>query len=216
MALESKRFKPPSIEDHEGKLNALFLGSSGEGKSHLMVFLWNKIYYKLYDRCIVMATTLKSPVNTPIYSKMNELFKGHVVKLNYFNIDKLAEIEDSISMGTSSNTLIIIDDAVHLIESTKRQDDNVLSKIINNGRHKHISLWLASQVFKGGSTTLRSGTNMVFCTRFNSMEQAEKVSVFSDYSKKEFLKKYTTATKKKYGFVSIYQGVVYNKFGLML
>jgi len=110
----------------------------------------------------------------------------------------------SISEGKKpANSLIVIDD-VAFSGGLKEKMNGTLSRIFCNGRHINLSVIVTAQKHSQLSTTMRANESGAILFS-NSMNEVEAMAQDFNYleSKKEFVKLFRVATKKRNSFLVV-------------
>tara|TARA_R110001632_G_scaffold59568_3_gene144759 strand:- start:1692 stop:2405 length:714 start_codon:yes stop_codon:yes gene_type:complete len=110
----------------------------------------------------------------------------------------------SISEGKKpANSLIVIDD-VAFSGGLKEKMNGTLSRIFCNGRHINLSVIVTAQKHSQLSTTMRANASGAILFS-NSMNEVEAMAQDFNYleSKKEFVKLFREATKKRNSFLVV-------------
>ena len=201
----------PTPSNNSGGVFNIFLGKSGSGKTYFMVQLIKKFYAKEFDRIIIYAPEYYSERNKSNYQTLRGL-PTQIVLCTYFKKEEVEKIitKTPYYQTGGSRTLLIFDDCVKHFTKYLRHDDNFLSNIAMNGKHRGISCFILSQSLKNIGTTLRTSITAVFLFKTNYVMEVEKYADFTALSKKQFKEIYIKKVWDLHGYpyLAIIDGVI--------
>lgn len=171
---------PYALQSFVSGFNLLINGSSGSGKTNLLVNLMKsqndrkkgirRSFKRIFDNVIVISPSLKT--------LKDDIYKGLKHKYTTFDEDTLEIINDVLDDAEESDddedeppkkTLLIIDDCGSMLKGGLKE--KMFNHLVKNRRHRHLSIICITQKFKDASTTHRSNlTHFIFFKPRNEME----------------------------------------------
>jgi DNA replication protein DnaC len=172
---------PQSLASFHSGFNLLINGSSGSGKTNLLINLLRsrndkqngirRSFKKIFDNVIVISPSLKT--------LKDDVFKGLKHKYSTFDEETLEIINDVLNDAEEDTddedndepkkTLLIMDDCGSMLKGGMKE--KMFNHLVKNRRHRHLSIICITQKFKDASTTHRSNlTHFIFFKPRNELE----------------------------------------------
>lgn len=174
---------------------ALSVGPRHTGKTNMMVdFFLYKYPPDFFDVIVIYCKTVFDDGKWAHVLKMvgDEMIRTSFTEESLL-ADYLTVCEILEKVNPRFKTLFIFDDMIADNISTKQKIDTI-GLISVMGRHKGISLWINSQLFRALAPAMRNNATNIFCFGTNNGLELEKISeeCRGGLTKKEFLKIYNS------------------------
>lgn len=197
------------------KLHTLFIGSTGSGKTNLILnmILRNRMYGYLnyYKKIYIISPSScvdSSFDNVDLYinaydKKKQKKGLGEIELIDTFSSEIVEEIIDEITelyVPNGDRTLILLDDCINELPTSIKP----VQMLFTRGRHMKISVWLSSQAYKKIPKVLRLNAHDVIV--FGDQNKRDIKDIYSEFGSgefNEFYKMYKHMTRKKYDFLQI-------------
>lgn len=200
------------IKEPLPQLHTLFIGSTGQGKTNLILnmILRNKMYGYLsyYKKIYILSPSACVDnsfdiVNEYIDDRSNKK-KSKLASIELipeYNNEILEDIIEEIKEDTDrERTLILLDDCMNELSSNIKQVQTLFSR----GRHYKISVWISTQSYKKIPKVLRTNSNDIIIFGDSSKrELSDLYEEFGTASFEEFFEMYQKATSEPYSFLQI-------------
>ena len=179
-------------------------GSTGSGKTNLMLNLLKKEKLLNYNHVYVYSSTLYQPAYEylGLYYRRLEQFilqqTSKEVKIAHF-FDADDEILNPTSLDKSKNHVMIFDDVM-------LKDQSVIKDYFCRGRHNNVSVfYLCQSLHKIAKHCIRENANMfiLFKQDDKTLKYFHETHISGDMNFAEFKKFCDSAWSKKHGFVVI-------------
>jgi energy-coupling factor transporter ATP-binding protein EcfA2 len=196
----------PSTTEFTIKLpaRAMFAGKTGSGKTKLCLNI-TQTYHRSFKQIIVLCPEKASAGDWANCGFINPKF----VWTEFTNAD-IKGVYDKLSdykqkKGKTYETLIIFDDCLQALQTTKREEAAVWKQLFCNGRHVGISIFFCTQYIKALPIYTRGQFGYVFCGRVNGSEYDAFLREYrpTGVTKKELEAIYTEVTKVNYRFLIV-------------
>jgi len=130
-------------------------------------------------------------------------YNEEMLSMLYDNIED--EFQDAISEDEKpENSLIIIDDVAYSGDLKNYKKQNIIDKLVCNGRHALVSVIFTSQKYSQTSTCLRTNISGAILFGTNAKEVDLIADDMSYYEKKsDFVKMFREQTKKPRSFIVV-------------
>ena len=130
-------------------------------------------------------------------------YDEEMLSMLYDNIED--EFQEAISEDEKPvNSLIIIDDVAYSGDLKNYKKQNIIDKLVCNGRHSLVSIIFTSQKYSQTSTCLRTNISGAILFGTNSKEVDLIAEDMSYYEKKsDFVKMFREKTKKPRSFIVV-------------
>ena len=152
---------------------------------------------KLDNKLDIMATKLEIPEQNRM------MFDEDHLEILYDDWEESFK-EETMNGGKPANRLIIFDDCGYSGSLKNYKKENIIDKLICNGRHMNLSQIYTSQRFSQCSTTLR--TNLTGAILFNtSAKELDLITDDMNYMAKsnDFIKMFRSETKEPRSFLVV-------------
>lgn len=184
----------------EHPFRSYIVGGTGSGKTNYVLNLLTKYYKDYFDDIIVISATAKRV--DPSY-KVLQLDDHQFMPCDERVVARIMELmeEDVEKNGKSQarKILVILDDFIHTKSFLKCKP---LFKLLMQGRHFNISMFLLSQAYHRVPKSLRLNmSNVVYFKGSNKeLEVLAEDYGAPGYSKKEVMNTISKVTSKRYNF----------------
>ena len=161
----------------------LIIGSSGSGKTSLLVNLISKTgqkngYKQSFRKCfhkIIMASPSTETLKKNVFKIPEE---QKYVDFNECMEDLDGHLEASKTEGEQDDekkfNLLILDDVAAALRQN-RQNETHLTKLLQNRRHKNLTCIILVQAYRQLPTQIRNNANAIFLFRPKTMQEQEAV-----------------------------------------
>lgn len=173
-------------------------GSTGSGKTNLMVNLLKKEKILNYSKVYVYSSTLHQPAYEYLKEFYQTLEKFIKVKISYF-FDADSEIVNPSELDKNENHIMIFDDVM-------LKDQTVIKDYFCRGRHNNVSVfYLCQSLHKIAKHCIRENANIfiLFKQDDKTLKYFHETHISGDMDFKEFKQFCDEAWSKKHGFVVI-------------
>jgi hypothetical protein len=209
----SSRWKVYRNKDKEKKYNIssdlhypfriCILGSTGSGKTNLLMNLIFEEYAKILKRVVLMAG--KPDTIGEMKSLHNENKPSFDMELfNKYNDQKVNEIMDKVEED-HKETVFIFEDLT-AFNVFKKNSNNAIDRILMNGRQSLASAIFTAQYYKNLHGSARS-INCSMLILFEVPDDEEKEKIYKEHknglSKEQFFKLLEEHTSEKFSFLAI-------------
>jgi hypothetical protein len=183
---------------------AVIAGSTGCGKTNLMINLLRKARLLNYDHVYVYSSTLHQPAYEYLrqfYRDLERLIfdnENHVVKIAHF-FDADTEIMNPSELDMNKNHIMIFDDVMN-------HDQSVIKDYFCRGRHNSIDVfYLCQSLHKIAKHCIRENANIFILFRQDdkTLKYFHETHISGDMDFTEFKQFCDGAWSKKHGFVVI-------------
>jgi hypothetical protein len=183
---------------------AVIAGSTGCGKTNLMINLLRKARLLNYDHVYVYSSTLHQPAYEYLrqfYRDLERLIfdnENHVVKIAHF-FDADTEIMNPSELDMNKNHIMIFDDVMN-------HDQSVIKDYFCRGRHNSINVfYLCQSLHKIAKHCIRENANIFILFRQDdkTLKYFHETHISGDMDFTEFKQFCDGAWSKKHGFVVI-------------
>jgi hypothetical protein len=180
-------------------------GSTGSGKTNLMINLLKKEKILNYSNVYVYGSTLYQPAYQYLkeyYVHLENYIKGicnENVKIAHF-FDADVKIVNPSELDTNKNHIMIFDDVM-------LKDQTVIKDYFCRGRHNNVNVfYLCQSLHKIAKHCIRENANMfiLFKQDDKTLKYFHETHISGDMDFKEFKTFCDDAWGKKFGFVVIY------------
>lgn len=172
---------PYALQSFHSGFNLLINGSSGSGKTNLLVNLMKsqndrkkgirRSFKRIFDNVIVISPSLKT-LKDDIYKGLKHkytTFDEETLEIINDVLDEAEESYDEDEDETPKKTLLIMDDCGSMLKGGMKE--KMFNHLVKNRRHRHLSIICITQKFKDASTSHRSNlTHFIFFKPRNEME----------------------------------------------
>ena len=206
----SKKFDAPisTLEKHTDffpkNIFCIIAGSTGSGKTNLLVNLLLQKDAINYSDLYVYSTTLHQPAYEYL-KKCFETFekliynKTHkTVKLAHFN-DKDSELVDPSTLPKEQNHVMVFDDVM-------MEDQSMIKKYFCSGRHNNVNIfYLVQSLHKIAKHCIRENANIFILFRQDdkTLKYFHETHISADMDFPEFKKFCDGAFTAKHGFIVV-------------
>ena len=204
----TKEFVIPSCGSHSiffpKNIFCVIAGSTGSGKTNLMLNLLMKEKLLNYNHVYVYSSTLYQPAYEylGLYYRTLEQFiqrqTNEKIKIaHFFDVDD--EILNPASLDKSMNHVMIFDDVM-------LKDQSVIKDYFCRGRHNNVSVfYLCQSLHKIAKHCIRENANMfiLFKQDDKTLKYFHETHISGDMDFMEFKKFCDSSWSKKHGFVVI-------------
>lgn len=174
---------------------ALSIGPRHTGKTnHMVDFLLNKYPPDFFDVIVIYCKTV---FDDGKWAHVLKMVGDDMIRTSFTEESLLADYLTICEIREKENprfkTLFLFDDMIADNISAKQKLDTI-ALIAVMGRHKGISLWINSQLFRALAPALRNNATNIFCFGTNNGLELEKISeeCRGGLTKKEFLHIYNS------------------------
>jgi hypothetical protein len=182
----------------------ILAGSTGSGKTNLMMHLLKKEQLLNYADVYVYSSTLYQPSYEFLkqyYEKLEKFVQdktGKVLKIAHF-LEADEEIVDPSTLDKTKNHIMIFDDVM-------LKDQTVIKEYFCKGRHNNVNVfYLCQSLHKIAKHCIRENANIfiLFKQDDKTLKYFHETHISGDMDFKEFKSFCDDAWKKKHGFVVI-------------
>jgi hypothetical protein len=204
----TKEFNVPSCGLHSiiypKNIFCVIAGSTGSGKTNLMLNLLKKEKLLNYNHVYVYSSTLYQPAYEYLkeyYTTLEKIILHNtdlVVKIAYF-FDADDEILNPSKLDKSKNHIMIFDDVM-------LKDQSVIKDYFCRGRHNNVSVfYLCQSLHKIAKHCIRENANMfiLFKQDDKTLKYFHETHISGDMEFTEFKRFCDRAWSRKHGFVVI-------------
>jgi Poxvirus A32 protein len=183
---------------------AVIAGSTGSGKTNLMINLLRKAKLLNYNHVYIYSSTLHQPAYRYLKQFYTDLEKfifendTQVVKIAQF-FDADSEIMNPAELDMNKNHIMIFDDVM-------MEDQRVIKKYFCQGRHNNVNVfYLCQSLHKIAKHCIRENANLFILFRQDdkTLKYFHETHISGDMDFKEFKTFCDDAWRKKHGFVVI-------------
>jgi len=183
---------------------AVIAGSTGSGKTNLMINLLRKAKLLNYNHVYIYSSTLHQPAYRYLKQFYTDLEKfifendTQVVKIAQF-FDADSEIMNPAELDMNKNHIMIFDDVM-------MEDQRVIKKYFCQGRHNNVNVfYLCQSLHKIAKHCIRENANLFILFRQDdkTLKYFHETHISGDMDFKEFKTFCDCAWRKKHGFVVI-------------
>ena len=136
---------------------ALFIASTGVGKTHLALDLLESEYFNHFDFIVIICPTLK---HNKMYRSRGWVWTDPEVILIEPDNNLYYWIEKIGNLLAGSKTLFLIDDII--ADETLDKRRQALLELVISGRHRGQSLWLLTQLYTAVPKNIRRQAKMLY------------------------------------------------------
>jgi hypothetical protein len=183
---------------------AVIAGSTGSGKTNLMINLLRKAKLLNYNHVYIYSSTLHQPAyrySKQFYTDLEKfIFENdtQVVKIAQF-FDADSEIMNPAELDMNKNHIMIFDDVMMV-------NQRVIKKYFCQGRHNNVNVfYLCQSLHKIAKHCIRENANLFILFRqdVKTLKYFHETHISGDMDFKEFKTFCDCAWRKKHGFVVI-------------
>jgi len=183
---------------------AVIAGSTGSGKTNLMINLLRKAKLLNYNHVYIYSSMLHQPAYRYLKQFYTDLEKfifendTQVVKIAQF-FDADSEIMNPAELDMNKNHIMIFDDVM-------MEDQRVIKKYFCQGRHNNVNVfYLCQSLHKIAKHCIRENANLFILFRQDdkTLKYFHETHISGDMDFKEFKTFCDDAWRKKHGFVVI-------------
>ena len=216
----SELFNVPTTGQHHAALFpenifCVIAGSTGSGKTNLMINLLLKPDLLKYSDVYVYSSTLHQPAYQYLkqcYIRLEQLIKNktnQTVKIGHF-YDNDTELIDPTTLDKDKNHIMIFDDVM-------LEDQTVIKKFFCSGRHNNVNVfYLVQSLHKLAKHCIRQNSNIfiLFKQDDKTLKYFHETHISGDMDFKEFKQFCDSAWDKKHGFVvvNIWDEAVFGRY----
>jgi hypothetical protein len=183
---------------------AVIAGSTGSGKTNLMINLLRKAKLLNYNHVYIYSSTLHQPAYQYLkkfYTDLEKLIfdnEMQVVKIAQF-FDADSEIMNPSELDINKNHIMIFDDVM-------MEDQSVIKKYFCQGRHNNVNVfYLCQSLHKIAKHCIRENANIFILFRQDdkTLKYFHETHISGDMNFVEFKEFCDGAWSKKHGFMVI-------------
>jgi len=183
---------------------AVIAGSTGSGKTNLMINLLRKAKFLNYNHVYIYSSTLHQPAYQYLkqfYSDLEKLIyenEMQVIKIVQF-FDADSEIMNPSKLDINKNHIMIFDDVM-------MEDQSVIKKYFCQGRHNNVNVfYLCQSIHKIAKHCIRENANIFILFRQDdkTLKYFHETHISGDMNFVEFKEFCDRAWSKKHGFIVI-------------
>lgn len=183
---------------------AVITGSTGSGKTNLLINLLRKAKFLNYDHVYIYSSTLHQPAYEYLrqfYLDLEKLIFDNINKTSkvaqFFDTDK--EIMNPSALDKSKNHIMVFDDVM-------MEDQSVIKDYFCRGRHSNVNVfYLCQSLHKIAKHCIRENANIfiLFKQDDKTLKYFHETHISGDMNFKEFKEFCDGAWRRKHGFVVI-------------